>query len=316
MSLKKRQREWAATHTQDDTYDYLRTTVADILVDRLDDILRDFEVALDLGCHKGHIYDAMVKQNEYAVERGIGGVKHLAQTDIADFKSFIDAKTKPKADLFSSDFVVSSECADSQVLSPEKYDLVMSSLYLHWVNDLPSMLKQIKTSLKPDGAFLGTMLGGSTLEEFRNAFFMAEMERTGGVAPHASPLARASDMAALMQAAGFNLPTIDVDTITVSYPNAFVLMEHLVGMGEGSAAYDRQAYPAGRDTFLAMATLYQDMYGNEDGEVNATFQVISMIGWKPHESQQQPLKRGSATRSLKEIGNDVVIDKSGRSKPV
>eukprot|EP01035_Chromulina_nebulosa_P018424 gene18424-24128_t len=174
---------------------------------------------------------------------------------------------------------------------------------LHWVNDLPSTLNQIKNILKPDGAFIGSLLGGETLAELRHCFYLAEQERRGGIGPHASPFTQASDIAGLLQGAGFALPTIDIDTITIGYPNAFVLMEHIQKMGEGNASWNRQ-FHVGKETFLSMAALYQELYGNEDGTIPATFQVISMIGWGPDESQMKPCARGSATKSLKELSKN------------
>lgn len=212
-ALKKRQREWAVRVSEGEDYDYLREAVAERLVDRLDDILRDFEVALDLGCHKGHICDAMLKQNSLGSSRGIGGIKHLVQSDISNFSSLLQSKSLPSDSLFTTEFITQDE--EVVQWNPEAYNLVMSSMWLHWVNNIPSLLKNICSSLKPDGAFIGTMLGGSTLEEFRHSFYLAELERTGGVSPHMSPLARPSDAAALLQGAGFSLPTVDVDTITV-----------------------------------------------------------------------------------------------------
>jgi NADH dehydrogenase [ubiquinone] 1 alpha subcomplex assembly factor 5 len=212
-ALKKRQREWAVKISEGDRYDYLREAVAERLVDRLDDILRDFEVAVDIGCHKGHICDVMLKQNALSTGRGIGGIKHLVQSDISDFSSHFRSKSFPKDSMFSTEFVLQDE--ETSQWKPDSYNLVMSSMWLHWVNYIPGLLKNVCASLKPDGAFIGTMLGGSTLEEFRHSFYLAELERTGGVSPHMSPLARPSDAAALLQGAGFALPTVDVDTITV-----------------------------------------------------------------------------------------------------
>lgn len=211
--LKKRQREWAASSFVGDEYDYLRELVAERLVDRLDDILRDFDVALDVGCHKGHIYDAMVKQNSLSTGRGVGGIKKLVQTDISDFRTHIDSKSIPEDSLFTTEYLVQDE--EKMKWEPDSYNLVMSGMWLHWVNDIPGLLKNIRMSLRADGAFIGSMLGGSTLEEFRHAFYLAELERTGGVSPHMSPLARPSDAAALLQGAGFSLPTVDVDNVTV-----------------------------------------------------------------------------------------------------
>lgn len=140
--------------------------------------------------------------------------------------------------------------------SPASFDLIVSNLSLHWINDLPGAMTQARDVLKPDGVFLASMFGGNTLKELRVAFQLAEQEREGGISPHISPSAHVADCGSLLQAAGFALPTVDVDTITVSYPDALVLMEHLQGMGESSAILTRRPYVS-RETFLAAAAIYQ-----------------------------------------------------------
>ena len=192
----------------------------------------------------------------------------------------------------------------------EKFDLVLSSLSLHWVNDLPGTLIQASNSLRPDGVFIGAMLGGQTLTELRSAFVVAEQERDGGVSPHVSPFAQVADCGNLLQRAGFNLPTVDTDIIRLDFPDAFMLMEHLGGMGEGNACALRRDVLS-RDTLTAAAVAYHELYGNADGTVPATFQVIYMIGWKPHETQARPKRRGSATRSLKELSKPQPSSRAG-----
>ena len=169
-------------------------------------------------------------------------------------------------------------------------------------NDNYISLKEIKRVLKPDGAIVGSLLGGNTLMELRHSFYLAELERKGGLSPHASPLAKASDIAGLMQGAGFNLPTIDVDTITIGYPDFFSLMEHIKNMGENTAALNRQ-FNVGTDTFLAAASIYEKLYAMEDGTIPATFQVIYFIGWSPHDSQPKACKRGSGVAKIGTIDN-------------
>ena len=249
-SLKARQREWAISIKDSTDYDYLRREVAERLVDKLDDIVRDFPNALDIGCHRGFIFDSMTEKNEFVETDG------LKQADTAGFRTLIESKSNSNSFQVESTFQELAEVKDIYQLKSQDYDIVMSNLWLHWVNDIPGFLKGVREKLKPDGAFLCSAFGGSTLEEFRYSFYLAELERKGGVAPHVSPLLRPSDAAALLQQAHFALPTVDVDTITVSYANAAVLMEHLVAMGEGSAAHNRQ-YSVGKDSFLAMAAIYQ-----------------------------------------------------------
>lgn len=301
-SLKSRQREWAVSIKDSTDYDYLRKEIAERLVDKLDDIVRDFPTALDVGCHRGFIHDAMVEKNEFVEDGGrpIGAITSLKQADTAGFRKLIDNKSSNNGFQVDSSFVEFADEQDIHKFQPEEFDIVMSSLWLHWVNDIPDFLKGVRKALKPDGAFICSALGGSTLEEFRHSFYLAELERKGGVSPHVSPLLRASDAAALLQQAKFALPTIDVDTITVSYANAAVLMEHLVAMGEGSAAYNRR-YSVGKESFLAMAAIYQgieeivlpehdanvvddvvclceyiELYGEEDGSIPVTYQVSFM----------------------------------------
>lgn len=273
-------------------YDYLRVEVARRLVDRLDDITRKFPRALDLGCHRGHIYNLLADPDN----AGIGGIESLVQCDLSQV-AVEQARANAQGKPLDTTFVVSDE--EDLPFADQQFDLVLSSMSLHWVNDIPGVLTKIRNILKPDGAFIGAMVGGNSLAELRYCIYLAEQERRGGISPHTSPMVQSSDVAGLMQGAGFALPTIDIDTITIGYPNALALMEHLVAMGEGTAALNRQ-YNVGRDTFLAAAAIYQEKYGEPDGTVPATFQVVSMIGWSPDSSQPKPKRRGSAQSSLRD----------------
>jgi NADH dehydrogenase [ubiquinone] 1 alpha subcomplex assembly factor 5 len=302
--LKRRQRDNSIVISNSTYYDYIRKECAFRLVDRLEDIKRDFPRALDLGAHRGHILDALVKASTDVDEFGVlGGIEELTQTDISK-SACAEASVRAESQGL---FRVNTRYMDEENIDcdPETYDLIMSSLALHWVNDLPETFQRIKYALKPDGAFVGCMLGGATLTELRHAFYIAEQERAGGISPHCSPFTLPSDIAGLLQGAGFSLPTIDVETITIGYPNALTLMEHLDKMGEGNAALGRRE-GMHYDTFLATAAAYQHIYGMEDGTVPATFQIIYMIGWAPHTSQPQPLQRGTATRSMKELENKLI----------
>ncbi|XP_068843231.1 arginine-hydroxylase NDUFAF5, mitochondrial isoform X2 [Capricornis sumatraensis] len=180
-------------------------------------------------------------------------------------------------------------------------------LCLHWVNDLPRALEQIHYVLKPDGVFIGAMFGGDTLFELRCSLQLAETEREGGFSPHVSPFTAVNDLGHLLGRAGFNTLTVDTDEIQVNYPGMFELMEDLQGMGESNCAWNRKAL-LHRDTMLAAAAVYQEMYRNEDGSVPATYQIYYMIGWKYHDSQAKPAERGSATVSFGELGkiNDLM----------
>lgn len=190
-------------------------------------------------------------------------------------------------------------------LRPQSVDLVLSCLSLHWVNDLPGTLKQIRRALKPDGAFVAAMIGGNSLQELRSSFLLADMERLGGISPHVSPMAFVRDVGSLMQNAGFSLPTVDSDTLTIPYPDMFTLMYHLKGMGENNAVLERREHIS-RDVFLSAAAAYSSIYGDHtlDGMIPATVQVLYMIGWNPDPSQAKPIQRGSAQKSLKDIGTE------------
>lgn len=181
------------------------------------------------------------------------------------------------------------------------FDLVLSSLSMHWINDLPGVLAQINNVLKPDCAFMGAMFGGDTLFELRTSLQLAEQERRGGISPHVSPLADVRDVGGLLQRAGFKMLTVDVDDIIVDYPDTFALMQDLQAMGESSAVLGREMGGIQRDVLLANDAIYRELHGNEDGTVPATFRMIYMIGWKESEDQAKPLPRGSADINLKDV---------------
>jgi NADH dehydrogenase [ubiquinone] 1 alpha subcomplex assembly factor 5 len=171
--------------------------------------------------------------------------------------------------------------------------------------------------LKPDGCFMFAMIGGATLPELRVSLVLAEMERDGGVSPHVGPFVQLSDVGGLLLAAGFTLPTIDIDTIKVAYPSAMTLMEHLQRMGENNACINRRG-STGVDTFLAASCIYDEMFkletdeGIEEGSIEASVQVIYAIGWTPHESQQKPAARGSATHKVGDMVTEVKQDSDKR----
>lgn len=184
---------------------------------------------------------------------------------------------------------------------PQSFDLVLSSLSMHWINDLPGVLSQINNVLKPDSPFIGAMLGGDTLFELRTSLQLAEQERRGGMSPHVSPLADVRDIGGLLQKAGFKMLTVDVDDIIVDYPDTFALMQDLQAMGESNAILGREMGPIGRDVLLANEAIYRELHGNPDGSIPATFRIIFMIGWREGADQPQPLARGSGETSLKGI---------------
>lgn len=185
--------------------------------------------------------------------------------------------------------------------------MVISSLSLHWVNDLPKCFSSINHSLKPDGVFIASLFGGDTLYELRSSLQLADLERKGGISPHISPFTHIRDIGSLLNRAGFTMLTIDTDEIVVNYPSMFELMEDLQGMAENNAAFNRPLNIS-RDVLLSAASIYKELYGKED-VVPATFQVIYLLGWKPCETQPKPLPRGSADTSFKDLGK--IIETSG-----
>ena len=185
-------------------------------------------------------------------------------------------------------------------LQAESLDLVVSALALQFVNDLPGVLAQIRRALRPDGLLLAAMLGGDTLTELRQCFAAAEAELEGGVSPRVAPFADLRDVGALLQRAGLALPVTDVDRIVVRYDSAFDLMHDLRRMGATNILVERRRSPTRRATMLRMAEIYRERFADPDGRIRATFDVIWLLGWAPHESQQKPLKPGSAQMGLAE----------------
>jgi SAM-dependent methyltransferase len=185
-------------------------------------------------------------------------------------------------------------------LQPQSLDLAVSALAFQFVNDLPGVLAQIRRSLRPDGLLLAAMIGGDTLGELRQCFAAAEAELEGGVSPRVAPFADLRDIGGLLQRAGLALPVTDVDRIVVRYDNAFALMRDLRRMGAGNVLIERRRMPTRRRTLLRMAEIYGERFSDSDGRIRATFDVIWLSGWAPHDSQPKPLKPGSATASLAE----------------
>jgi SAM-dependent methyltransferase len=178
------------------------------------------------------------------------------------------------------------------------YDLILSTLDLHTINDLPGALSQIRNGLKPDGLFLASLFGGETLFELRNSLTYAEMTTKGGASPRVFPFADKQQLGALLQRAGFALPVIDSEILTVTYENIFKLMHDLRGMGESNAIAARSRKNPGRAFFMEAAQHYQQKFSEPDGRIRASFEIIFLLGWAPHASQPKALKPGSAKNRL------------------
>src|SRR5215472_15132153 len=182
----------------------------------------------------------------------------------------------------------------------ESLDLAVSALAFQFVNDLPGVLTQIRRALRPDGLLLAAMIGGDTLTELRQSFAAAEVECEGGISPRVAPFADLRDLGGLLQRAGLALPVTDADRVVVRYESAFALMQDLRRMGATNILVERRRAPTRRATLLRMAEIYAERFSDPDGRIRATFDVIWLSAWAPHESQQKPLKPGSATASLEE----------------
>ncbi len=274
-SAVRQHRERAAAGL--DRHDFLLREVGERLADRLSDVRRTFPLALDLGCHSGQLAQLLA---------GRGGIETLVQTDLAPAMVRRAEGLRVAADEEALPFAAAS------------FDLVMSLMSLHWVNDLPGTLVQICRCLKPDGLFLGAMLGGTTLTELRQALHAAEIDGEGGLSPRVSPFADARDAGNLLQRAGFALAVADAETVTVSYADPLALIKDLRGMGETNAVRGRRRQCSRRATLLAALDHYRRAFAGADGRIPATFQIIFLIGWAPHPDQQRALKPGSARSRL------------------
>ncbi|MEJ8475747.1 methyltransferase domain-containing protein [Roseibium algae] len=289
-SLLKRRRLRALKEAKPGS-DFLLETVAEDLADRLAIQSRNFDTAVELGGHTGRITSVL---------RESGKVETVWRGDLLCSET---------CDANGPDFVFDDALPP---LREKSLGLVTSALSLHWVNDLPGALVQIRQALKPDGLFLGVLLGGDTLHELRDVLMRAELEVTGGAAPRVSPFADTRDLGSLLQRAGFALPVTDMDRLTVRYSNMFGLMQDLRSMGATSVLEERSRKPLPKSVFLRAAELYAADYADPDGKIRATFAMISLSGWAPHESQQKPLKPGSAkTRLADALGvNEVGIQRN------
>ncbi len=240
--------------------EFLHSEVADRLIDRLDDVKREFCVALDLGAHHGALSRALSRRPgiEWVVAADpsfgflaqLSGMRVAADSDLVPFRD-------------------------------GSFDLVGSMLELHWAGDLPGALVQIRRILKPGGLFLAAMLGGSTLVELRTVLIEAELIEEGGASPRVSPAAELGDVAGLLLRTGFAMPVADAEKITVTYPDALALMRDLRGMGETNALTARRRTSLRRATLARAALLYSERFGRPDGRVPATFEILFLTGWAP-----------------------------------
>lgn len=255
---------------------FLRDEVQARLVDRLNDVKRHFEFGLDLGGADGGSADLL----------GAAG-RPMRLVTLEPSRRF--AARLPGA-------VVAEE--EALPFAPGSFDLVIATLGLHWTNDLPGALWQVCRVLRPDGLFLAALFGGETLWELRAALTLAELEVASGAAPRVSPFADLRDAAGLLQRAGFALPVADAERLTVTYPDAFALMRELRALGETNALVHRARGLTRRTVLLRAAGIYRERFGDGDGRIPASFEVLFLTGWAPAAGQKPPLRPGSATTRL------------------
>jgi len=274
-ALVRRRRERAVLGG--DGSGFLFAEVANRMADRLSDVTRGFGLGVDLGSRGGHMAQAVLQT---------GRVERLYATDASP--------------ALAGRLPVPSVAADEETLpfADASLDLVVSSLALHWVNDLPGTLVQVRRALKPDGLFLAALFGGETLWQLREVLMEAELTVMGGVSARVSPMADLRDAAGLLQRAGFALPVADRDPITVAYTDAWALMRDLSRMGEGNAVRLRAPGPLRRAILAEAGRLYAERHGFEGGRVRATFEILYISGWAPAATQQKPLRPGQATKRL------------------
>jgi SAM-dependent methyltransferase len=259
--------------------DFLKVRAAEDAVMRLETIMRRFPTAVDLGARTGAFaraleasdardkIDLLIETDLSAPMLGRGGVRVVADEERLPF-------------------------------APDSLDLVVSTLALHWANDLIGALIQARLALRPDGLFIGALLGGATLTELRQSLLNAEAELSGGASLRVSPFADGGDAGSLLQRAGFALPVADVDRVTVRYAHPIELLQDLRAMGETNVLVERPRTPLTRRLLARALELYVEQFSEADGRVRATFEIITITGWKPHDSQQKPLPRGSAKMRL------------------
>jgi SAM-dependent methyltransferase len=260
--------------------DFLQRRAAFDIAERLEAIMRDFPLAVDLSARNGAFRQAL------AASPAASRVGLLIEGDLS--AAMLAGRPGPRVAL------------DEERLpfAAESLDLIVSTLGLHWTNDVVGALIQIRRALKPDGLFIGAFLGGSTLTELRQALTAAEDEILGGAGSRVSPFADSRDATGLLQRAGFALPVGDVDRVNVSYEHPLKLLADLRQMGQTNALAERHPHALTRALLGRAAEIYVERFAGPDGRVAATFEVVTLTGWAPHPDQQQPLAPGSAKMRL------------------
>lgn len=275
---RQRRRQWQRAAQTGASDGALLDLLVDDLLDRLALVNRRFTRVLDLGCHDGRL----------AARLAGDGVSVVA-TEVAPAQA-----VPPGAPLVVCE-------PDLLPFRAHSFDLVVAAGSLHWVNDLPGALAQIRHILVPDGLFLATFPGGASLAELRHALLAAEEEVTGGAAARVSPMVDMREGGALLQRAGFAMPVADCDRLTLTYAHPMALLAELRAMGETNALARRARRPLRRDVLARACALYEARFGLPDGRVAATLEVVTLMGWAPGPNQPVPKRPGSATVSLADV---------------
>jgi SAM-dependent methyltransferase len=257
-ALRRRRLDRAAAGFGD--ADFLHRRAALDIAERLAPILRDFPLAVDLSARNGGFREALA-------EAAPGRVGHLVEADGS--ARMLAGRGGPRL------------VADDERLpfADGSLDLIVSALSLHWANDVVGALIQARRTLKPNGLFIGAILGGTTLTELRQAITAAEIEVLGGAGSRVSPFADAQDAAGLLQRAGFDQPVSDIDSVQVTYAHPLKLLADLRAMGETSLLVDRHPKPLTRTLLARICEIYAEQFTGADGRVVATFEILTLTGW-------------------------------------
>lgn len=277
LALRRARLERARTSGLSD--EFLMPRVAEELADRLQPVLRDFPHAVDLF------------SRGTAVAEALKGVPRIGRLERAGEEK-------------DADIAVADEALP---FAPGSLDLVLSALALHWAEDLPGLFVQIRRALKPDGLFLAAIAGGETLTELRRAFAEAESETLSGMSPRVIPFADVRDLGALLQRAGFALPVVDSERLTLRYQDLGGLFRDLRALGATNPMLARTKMPLRRETLKRLDEIYRAHFSDPDGRIRATVEIVWLSGWAPHESQQKPLRPGSAKARLADALGTVEI---------
>lgn len=260
--------------------DFLLSRVADDFVERLSIVRREFPMAANIGAYHGLLAERLRR--------------------LPNIGEIVDVESSKRCLGLTPGRKIAAE-DDALPFAAQSLDLVVSGLSLQLVNDLPGALVQINRALKPDGLFLGALLGGETLKELREAWLLAEEELFGGASPRVAPFADVRELGSLLQRAGFALPVADNDVVRVTYASPLALMRDLKAMAASNMLIERRRTPVSRRLLFRAAEVYRERFGLPDGRIPATFEIITLTGWVPHESQQKPLAPGSAQVRLSDV---------------